>query len=97
MKNLTLILLLAVFASGCSTQRFVVSGENSRPTTNTETTQHFVVYGISQTKEMNAAEICGGADKVSRVETHTSFLNGLLSGLTFGLYAPRQATVYCTQ
>jgi hypothetical protein len=97
MKNLIPILLLTVFASGCSTQRFVISGKNNRPTTKTETTQHFVVYGINQTKEMSAAEICGGADKVVRVETHTSFLNGLLSGLTWGIYAPRQATVYCAK
>lgn len=64
-------------------RKLVMLEENNKQTTKTETTQHFVAFGINQTEEISATEICGGADKVARVGTHTSFLNDLLSGLMY--------------
>jgi hypothetical protein len=44
---------------------------------------------------VDAAKVCGGADKVSRVEVQETFPNVLLSIVTFGIYTPREARVYC--
>ena len=57
--------------------------------------QNFFVHGIGQTQEMNAAEVCGGAENVAKVESHMSFLNGFLGLISWGIYTPRQAKVYC--
>ncbi|WP_278225041.1 Bor/Iss family lipoprotein [Actinobacillus equuli] len=44
---------------------------------------------------MDAAKICGSASKVGKVETETTFFNGLLGMVTYGIYSPRQIRVYC--
>ncbi len=38
----------------------------------------------------------GGADKVAMVQSHVTFLDGFLGAITFGIYTPRSARVYCT-
>ena len=97
MKKSLFAIVVATAISGCATQTFEISGGNNSTTPNKETMQPFFISGLGQTQEMNAAEICGGADKVAKVEAHMSFLNGLLGGLTWGIYTPRQAKVYCTE
>lgn len=95
MKKL-LFIALVVMISGCATQSYNINGGGST-IPDRETMQPFFVSGIGQTQHMNAAEVCGGAEKVARVESHMSFMNGLLGALTFGIYTPRQAKVYCTK
>jgi len=95
MKKLIIVGLIAA-TSGCATQSFVVNeNRNAEPTK--EVMQAFFVEGIGQEQEIDAADICGSPDLVSKVETHQSFLNGLLSFATAGVYTPRQATVYCIE
>ena len=62
-----------------------------------EVMQTFFVSGTGQEQELDAADICGGVDKVARVESELSFLNGFLGSLTGGLYTPRQAKVFCVE
>ncbi|EEJ1436193.1 lipoprotein bor, partial [Salmonella enterica subsp. houtenae] len=47
-------------------------------------------------KTVDAAAICGGADKVMRTETQQTFVNGLLGFVTLGIYTPLEARVYCS-
>ena len=89
----TALALTVVLATGCAQQTFVMNGDDTTPTTNKA--QAFFVGGIGQTKTINAAEVCGGADKVQKVESQTTFLNGVLQLVTFSIYTPRQARVYC--
>ncbi len=42
---------------------------------------------------VDASEICGGP--WARVETQQSFLNGLVSLLTIGIYSPHEVEVVC--
>ncbi|PSV99844.1 hypothetical protein C9I88_01430 [Photobacterium iliopiscarium] len=51
--------------------------------------------GIGQHKTVDAAKLCGGADNVAKVEVQQTFVNGLLSVVTFCVYTPRQARVFC--
>lgn len=90
------VLALSFVLSGCATQTYVINGGGPVEPTKDEM-QPFFVSGLGQTKEMDAAEVCGGVDKIAKVESHMSFLNGLLGDLTWGIYTPRQAKVYCTE
>lgn len=88
--------VLSLAISGCATQTYNFNGGASSAPTK-EVMQPFFVSGIGQTQEIDAAEVCGGVDKVAKVESHMSFLNGLLGGFSMGLFTPRQAKVYCTK
>lgn len=96
MKKLTIGLLALVSLTGCATQTYLVSPTaptSAEPTA--QKAQTFFVSGIGQTQEFDASNTCGGADKVARVQTQTTFLNGLLGTITSGIYTPRQIKVYC--
>ena len=96
-KFIMLLLVASLFAiSGCSKTKFYVQQSNSGQVQRYDQAQHFFVWGIAQQRTVDAARICGGADKVSRVETQQTFVNVLLASLTGGLYEPRQARVFCT-
>jgi hypothetical protein len=94
MKKLVLLGLIGALSSGCATQTYLLSnGGNTTPSYNKM--QTFFVSGIGQEKAVNATEVCGGADKVAKVQTKITFLNGLLGQITYGVYTPRQIMVYC--
>lgn len=52
------------------------------------------VYGLVPPSTVETQEKCG-AKGVSKVETRISFLNGLVSGLTFSLFTPMSIKVTC--
>lgn len=92
MLKLMSILVICTVLSSCCTQKFMMNETN--PTIPTkEGTSHFVFWGIGQEKIIDPKEICG--NKISSVETSYSFVNGLLSGITFGIYSPRSYSIYC--
>jgi hypothetical protein len=94
MKKMVFVSLLAILSSGCATQTYLLAnGGNNTPTHNSM--QTFFVSGIGQEKKVDAAAVCGGADKIFKVQTKITFLNGLLGQITYGVYTPRQIIVYC--
>jgi hypothetical protein len=97
MKKAIIGLLLIVLITGCATQRFTINGDgDEKKEPDVKKMQHFFVAGIGQTKELNAAEICGGIDKVAKVEAYITFWDGLLGAVTWGIYTPHTAKVFCT-
>jgi len=86
---------VALSASACSKQTFVLDDGGSRVAKDAAST--FFVGGIGQRQRINAAQICGGKGNVAAVEAEQTFLNGLLSGLTSGIYSPRQYRVICSR
>ncbi|HGE8270036.1 TPA: Bor family protein [Aeromonas hydrophila] len=95
MKKVLLTTVVAMLLAGCAQQGFTVnSGNTVKPTKNV--THHFFISGLGQSKTIDAATVCNGADKVVRVEAQHTFLNGLLSAVTLGIYTPREARVYCS-
>jgi hypothetical protein len=94
MKKLLLALSVASLISGCATQTFYVHG-GATGVADKDTMQTFFLNGIGQEQEINAAQVCGGADKIAKVQVQQTFLDGLLTGITFGLYSPRDARVFC--
>lgn len=85
----------AVILTGCAKQSFDLDRGHASATIREEI-HHFFLSGLGQKKIINAAEICGGADRVYRTETQLTFMNGLLNVITFGIYTPQEATVYCS-
>jgi hypothetical protein len=55
---------------------------------------HSFVNGLVPPAEMNVKEQCPRG--VAKVETKQSFVNGVVSGLTNGLYTPISVKVTCT-
>jgi hypothetical protein len=94
MKKLLLALSVASLMSGCATQTFHVHGGGTGMA-DRDTMQAFFVNGIGQEQEIDAAQICGGADKIAKVQVQQTFLDGLLTGITWGIYTPRDARVFC--
>jgi len=95
MKKTLFAIMVTGSIAGCATQTFEMSGGNSSPIPTKEIMQPFFISGLGQTQEVDAAKVCGGVDKVAKVETQMSFINGLLGSLSWGIYTPRQAKVYC--
>ena len=97
MKKLLAVAALSTFVlAGCSTQKFNLNpGADLTSDASLSTSQTFFLSGIGQEKEVDAAEICGGADKVAQVSSKQTFMNGLLGAVTFGIYTPRTVEVHC--
>ncbi|MCL2439343.1 MAG: Bor family protein [Alphaproteobacteria bacterium] len=95
MKKLSVLTLVALIAAGCSHQRLQINESSPTPTiANFEGTNHFIFWGIGQTKTVDPNEVCGPRG-VHTVQTSQGFLNGFLYVITYGIYAPRTFTVYC--
>ena len=53
---------------------------------------HYLVNDLSPVGVSRPEELAGGAKDYTVVTKH-SFVNGLLSGLTFGIYSPTTTTI----
>ena len=93
MKKILACMVVVLALSACSTQRFNYDGRHSTVPTY-EGKSHFIFWGIGQEKNYNPNEICGSRG-VSAVDSHTTFVDGLLGGLTWGIYSPESYSIYC--
>lgn len=97
MKRITALVAMAgiMFITACSAQRAIVSSKGMVKKDPTVTkTDHFIFWGLAQTKETKATDICGSR-RVSATEAQMTFLNGLLAFITAGIYSPRDMKVFC--
>jgi hypothetical protein len=95
-NRLGVFFILSAFFSACSVQKFELSPNQTTSIPTYEGTSHFVFWGLGQVKNLYPAEVCGSST-VTSVETKDSFVNGLLTGLTYGIYSPRDYAVYCNR
>ncbi len=96
MKKWSLVLvLMTVFSAGCATQRVYVKGDLTGPPAYEET-QTFWFGGVGQEAQINASEICRAKrSRLSRVEVKQTMKDVVLTGVTFGIYAPRTVRISC--
>ena len=95
LKNLLITCVLLASLAGCATQSFTLNADaTTKP--ERETMQTFFINGLGQEQTIDAAKVCGGAEKVAKIETIEKFTDGLLGLITYGIYTPRTAKVYCT-
>src|SRR5258708_38943732 len=85
-------LLIAVMCAGCY-HVTVVTGAPPAPRPIDKQWQLGWVYGLVPPPELDVKEPCPLG--ISKVETERSFLNGLVSGLTYSIFAPMHTTVTC--
>jgi hypothetical protein len=95
MKNLTKMMAI-VFASSmlltsCYSYTSVV-GDGAKGNSQTTKWNHYVVYGLAPVGVSDSKQMANGA-KDYTVHTRQSFVNGLVSALTGGLYTPTTTTV----
>ena len=87
--SLTILLLSA---SGCyhvSYSNGGVRGHASKTGTN-----HFFIAGLVNTSEVDLAQVC--PEGVAKLDIHQTFGDGLLSGITLGIYTPRSWEAWCS-
>lgn len=93
---MSLVVGSALFIAACSNQTAYLKG-NVPAKLSYEENQSFFLYGIGQERVVNAVEICGGEEKISKVESQLTGGNILVGLVTLGIYTPRVSRVYCQQ
>ncbi|SIS98200.1 Bor protein [Thalassolituus maritimus] len=88
----------SLVVTGCATQTFYINEEaEQKDFANLQGQSHFFLFGVGQENTVNAAEVCGGADKVVKVQSSTSVIDGVIALFTSGLYTPESKRVYCSK
>lgn len=88
--SLALVVLIA--SAGCY-HVTVITGAPAAAQTIDKGWQNSFIYGLVPPSEISTKEKC--PQGVSKVETERSFLNGLVSAITYSIYTPLHATVTC--
>lgn len=59
-----------------------------------EESKSFFFWGLAGEHSIDVNGVCQGKP-AQQMQTQTTFLDGLLGGITLGIYAPRSAKVWC--
>lgn len=86
-----LLLLSSTLLTSCYSYTSVV-GEGAKGNQEVTKWNHYVIYGLAPVGVSDSKAMAAGATDYT-VTTRQSFVNGLVSGLTFGLYSPTTTTV----
>ncbi|MGJ8761526.1 MAG: Bor family protein [Polaribacter sp.] len=88
---MTVVFASSMLLTSCYSYTSVV-GEGAKGNSQTTQWNHYVVYGLAPVGVSDSKQMAGGA-KDYTVTTRQSFVNGLVSALTFGIYTPSTTTV----
>lgn len=93
-RNYLILLILSgiFFFSGCYHAQ-VTTGQQPSAQIYEDTMAHGFLFGLVPPSIVRAQDECSNG--VARVETRISFINGLLSAITFNLYTPMHIIVTC--
>ena len=91
------LLLATVLLSGCANATFnftdATRPDDTKPNVQEHRAIFFSGFGLRQT--IDAAKVCGGADKVASVDVDQSFMDAVIATVTLGIYTPLSARVFC--
>ncbi|AWH85327.1 hypothetical protein HYN59_09440 [Flavobacterium album] len=90
-KMSAMALVAGMMLTSCYTYTTVV-GDGAKGNQSTTKWNHYVLWGLAPVGVSDAKQMAGGAEDYT-VTTRQSFVNGLLSGITFGIYSPTTTTV----
>ncbi|OIQ21323.1 MAG: hypothetical protein BM557_03465 [Flavobacterium sp. MedPE-SWcel] len=90
-KVFTLAFAASILLSSCYTYTTVV-GKGAQSNAEVKEWNHYILFGLAPVGVSNSEEMADGATDYT-VKTEQSFVNGLVSALTFGLYSPTTTTV----
>ncbi len=91
LKSIGSALMCSLLLTSCYTYTTVV-GEGAQGNSEVKAWNHYVVYGLAPIGVSDAKELAGGAENYTVTTQHT-FVNGLIAGITFGIYTPTTTTV----
>ncbi|MDR6300035.1 Bor family protein [Mesonia maritima] len=90
-KMLAVVFASALLLTSCYSYTSTV-GEGAQGNKEVTKWNHYVVYGLAPVGVSDSKEMAGGAENYT-VHTRQTFVNGLVSSLTFGMYTPTTTTV----
>ena len=85
------VLLCSALLTSCYTYTSVV-GEGAKGNQEVTKWNHYIIYGLAPVGVSDSKAMAGGATNYT-VTTRQTFVNGLVSGTTFGIYTPTTTTV----
>ena len=91
MKTMAIIFASSILLSSCYSYTSVV-GDGAQGNQQTTEWNHYVIYGLAPVGVSNSKQMADGA-KDYTIHTRQSFVNGLISALTAGIYTPTTTTV----
>jgi len=91
MKMMAILFASSMLLSSCYSYTSVV-GEGAKGNSQTTKWNHYVVYGLAPVGVSDSKQMANGAENYTVLTRH-SFVNGLVSSFTFGLYTPTTTTV----
>lgn len=91
MKMMMVVFASSMLLTSCYTYTSVV-GNGAQGHKQVTKWNHYVLYGLAPVDVSDSKEMADGATDYTVTIQH-SFVNGLIAGLTFGLYTPTTTTV----
>ncbi len=93
--NLAWVVALLLVGTGCSTVTLRDQGTGillAGPTF--QSSEPFFFWGLKGTAHVDVTRVCGGRE-ARQLQAQTTFVDGLVSVLTLGIYAPRSVKIWC--
>lgn len=91
MKMMAIAFASSILLTSCYSYTSVV-GSGAQGNSQTTEWNHYVVYGLAPVGVSDSKAMAGGAENYT-VTTKQTFVNGLVSAITFGIYTPTTTTV----
>ena len=90
-KMMSILFVSAILLTSCYSYTSIV-GEGAKGNVQSTKWNHYVLYGLAPVGVSDSKQMADGVNDYT-VHTRQSFVNGLISGLTFGIYSPTTTTV----
>lgn len=90
-KNTVSLIFLSFLLTSCYNYTSVV-GEGPQGSQEVTEWNHYIFWGLAPVGVSDSKSMAGGTNNY-HVHTRMSFVNGLLSGITGGIYSPTTTTV----
>ncbi|MDD4008370.1 MAG: Bor family protein [Fermentimonas sp.] len=90
--QLSAVLFVSLLMTSCYSYTTVV-GDGSQGNQQISKWNHYLIGGLAPIDVSDSAILAGGVQDYT-VKTEMSFVNGLVSALTGGIYAPTTTTIY---
>ena len=91
MKMMTVVFAASMLLTSCYSYTSVV-GKGAQGNSQTTKWNHYVIYGLAPVGVSDSKQMADGVENYT-VHTRQSFVNGLVSPLTWGIYTPTTTTV----
>jgi hypothetical protein len=91
MKMMTVVFAASMLLTSCYSYTSVV-GNGAQGNSQTTKWNHYVIYGLAPVGVSDSKQMAQGAENYT-VHTRQSFVNGLVTAITFGIYTPTTTTV----